>query len=538
MAKKKNDDYRQRRFYEGRVDPKKSGFTKFEDNDLDYFTYNANGEILLISQGYSSAAGRDNGIESVKKNRKIKGRVTVKNRATGRYIFCIIAGNGQEVARSVDFMSEAEASAAASKYSGFGKKTSTPKKAVKAKNPRAKSPAKTAAATAAPQPKKRAPNDEDNYHRLAFYTDRITGVSEGFDRFTAEDGHYFTYNRDGRPVLISEGYPTVAARETGLASVRKNMKLEERYDYRKLKNGKYDYRLKAGNHKEIARSVWYGSAAAATAGAAWLMGKRGSKPVAAAPIAAATVAAATIPAAAAAREPEADVPAVAAAATGGGFPRWLLWLLPLLLLLAALFFGLRSCKSAPAPIAAAPVKVAEPVAEPEPIPEPAPIPEPEPIPEPAPVPEPVPAEPVRVASNFSTCSSNAAIFRIPNSKPRSVTRLGTNPEFGNSHGLTPSGFYDKLRNRAASNRYDRAYLNYVYRSMGYSGFGEANASQISEVTLSRGTEGLLGYSARHKYLHARLDTSDQDLEAFRIEAANGCVVYYMKTCGNYFFPAK
>jgi len=74
--------------------------------------------------------------------------------------------------------------------------------------------------------------------------------------------------------LISEGYPTATIRDKGVASVEKNIKLEKRYVQGTGADGKPGFILRAGNHKEIARSVGYGSAAAAVAGAAYLMGTR------------------------------------------------------------------------------------------------------------------------------------------------------------------------------------------------------------------------------------------------------------------------
>jgi len=85
--------------------------------------------------------------------------------------------------------------------------------------------------------------------------------NQGIESFKGDDGeHYFAYFENGKIALISEGYPTAAARDNGAASVEKNISLEDRYQYRgPLRNGKYDFKLKAGNNKEIARSVWYSS---------------------------------------------------------------------------------------------------------------------------------------------------------------------------------------------------------------------------------------------------------------------------------------
>jgi len=254
--------------------------------------------------------------------------------------------------------------------------------------------------------KKRAVNNEDNYRRLAFYKKHTKGRNNGIESFKGDDGnYYFAHFENGKIRLISEGYPTTTARDTGVASVRKNIKLEKRYDYRgPFKNGKYDYRLKAGNGKEIARSVWYASAASAATGAAYLIGTRKRvkpkaraqvkprvakaapiaaaaavtpkprpkpkavvppKPVAptpppvakpAAPIIAAAAApvvaakaAAPVVAAKAVAAPVAAAPVAAVAASGGGFG-FLRWLIPLLLALLAAFFLFKFCKPTPTPV--------------------------------------------------------------------------------------------------------------------------------------------------------------------------------------------
>jgi len=89
------------------------------------------------------------------------------------------------------------------------------------------------------------------------------------------------------------------------------------------------------------------------------------------------------------------------------------------------------------------------------------------------------------------------------------------------------------------NRYDkgqdRAYLDAVFRGMGYSGFAEANEFMFAETTLVPGITGNMGFSTKHKIKHVTLNTRGADLEAFRIKAANGCDVHFMKTCGNFFF---
>lgn len=142
------------------------------------------------------------------------------------------------------------------------------------------------------------------------------------------------------------------------------------------------------------------------------------------------------------------------------------------------------------------------------------------------------------ASGDCSCNgTNHLIFNLPISKKaKPLTKLGTNPEFGNSHSLDATGFYNKLKNAHRNNATDRQFLDDVFIAMGYTGFDDASANMFSEVVIPNGTTGNLGYSANHKTLYATLNAKlDRDLKAFRIRAANGCDLHFMKTCGNHFY---
>ena len=143
---------------------------------------------------------------------------------------------------------------------------------------------------------------------------------------------------------------------------------------------------------------------------------------------------------------------------------------------------------------------------------------------------------------LNTCGpSNIAIFNVTLSDtPKQMSRLGSMPEFGDSHGLTPSQFFDKLSAKYAANENgDRPYLNYLFKSMGYAGgFKDASASLFSEEVLPVGTTGLLGLGVVHHYAYSVLPTNDRDRQAFRIQSANGQVVHFMKTCGNYMYACQ
>ncbi len=295
--------------------------------------------------------------------------------------------------------------------------------------------------------------------------------------------------------------------------------------------------------------------------------ERVGKPVAAKPVAPAPVATpVTQPVAMAAAKPAAAAPVAAAvggtgvAATtagtvGGGLPKWLWWLLPLLLLLL-LLLGLRQCQpalTAPAPVVVAPTPapvepapVIEPVipAEPEVIVEPEPIIEPEPIVEPEPIPvEPTPIEPETVLATPTTAicgPSDNPLFNAPSYvTPVNVIRLGTYPQFGNQHGNTTQSFYSNLNARYETREYDRQYLDFVARSIGYQSFKDVNASAVSDVRLTKGSKGVLGFGEFHGHTFSQLNVrDDRDLEAFAIQGANGQTIHFMKTCGNFMYVCQ
>lgn len=152
-----------------------------------------------------------------------------------------------------------------------------------------------------------------------------------------------------------------------------------------------------------------------------------------------------------------------------------------------------------------------------------------------------PAPLVVQQANLNLCgTSPVAIFNVDvNSTPKQMSRLGTMPEFGDSHGLTPTQFYEKLDARYNATANDKAYLNYLFKSMGYSnGWADAQPYMFSETVLPVGTRGILGLGEQHHYSYAILPTNDHDRQAFRIQSANGVVIHFMKTCGNYMYACE
>ena len=610
---KRAADYQPLEFYKKHAAKKDNGASTFDIDGKYYFAVFKDGKVVLISQTYVSEAGRNNGIKSVAKNQKLPTRYQFHKHASGKYYYYLLAGNGQDVASSLWYTSEARARESVGFVSGTQR--------APASAPAVKKPVVKTAAV------KKSTRHEDDYKPLAFFKKHVTSTVNGLHKFKGDDGeYYFAYNDNGKIALISEGYPTQAARDTGAVSVLKNVKIQSRYKYAKMKNGKHEARLLAGNGKEIARSPWFTSAAAAATGVAYLVGTRlqaTPKPVAAvkpkavakakvapkvkpkakapsvkraAPVVAAAAISAAIPAAIPASaaptvkkaRPPASATVVETGATppaGGAGLGWVKWLLLALVLLAVLF-GLTKCLgagkniaaetaaassqmasdakaaakgSADAAAKAAATAAAKLQAEAEAAAqtvakgveavqfeslnsEPDVAPALEDLPSLEKLDTPKPSEITALPSGaLNACGpSDIAIFNVPTyGDPVNVTRLGTYPEFGNSHDLTPVQFYEKLRQRWSNNSMDRKYLNYLFRSMGYArGFRDADASLFSNAVMPAGITGLLGLGEQHHFEFVQLNTNDYDRQAFRIESRNGQAIHFMKTCGNYMYGCK
>ncbi len=73
---------------------------------------NADGKTLLRSEGYTAKASAKNGVESVRKNAGVAGKLEVKEAKDGRPYLNLRAANGQVVATSPMFADQAACEAA------------------------------------------------------------------------------------------------------------------------------------------------------------------------------------------------------------------------------------------------------------------------------------------------------------------------------------------------------------------------------------------------------------------------------------------
>ncbi len=262
-----------------------------------------NGNVAFKSEGYPQEKSRDNGIESVLKNKDTRDRYAVKSE-NSEFFVSLRAGNRQEIARSCGFATES----AANDFIGqmFGEVASKVETKVAAKPAAAKvetivatKPAvekietkiaakvETKVATAKPtvgkvetkivvEPalkvveKTTAPavKGEKIYLAPELYLGYPTLMDEygptGYALFTGPDAkHYFTvYNPDGSIYLRSEGFPTTKQCEEVLDVVKTNIVNPEKYLVKEATTG-FEVVLVDEKETEIARSTEFDSFTAA-----------------------------------------------------------------------------------------------------------------------------------------------------------------------------------------------------------------------------------------------------------------------------------
>ncbi len=81
--------------------------TKRKNDEFQFALKAGNHETILVSEGYTTQAACDNGIESVKKNGPDDGRYERKESSNGKFMFNLKAGNGQVIGTSEMYESTA-----------------------------------------------------------------------------------------------------------------------------------------------------------------------------------------------------------------------------------------------------------------------------------------------------------------------------------------------------------------------------------------------------------------------------------------------
>lgn len=527
----KEDDYLVTSKYAGRERSEQyADFCAFEHESSYYFAWiDDDGAVAMRSEAYSTAKARDNGIQSVIKNRSINERWAI-NEFSSKYFLSLKAGNHQEIAKSPALNSKEEAESyllklmassggSISKQSiGIagaavtGKIISETRKLVREdrkvlnetrKDLGEKSRKEIGETRNQISETRNAIGENrrelrvtqmaakaDDYLPCSQYKGhKVSDKKNNVALFKHKDGQlYFAiYNDDGSVRLRSEGFQSAEARKKELSEALKYIDDTKRYE--SIDKGEYHIKvLKNEAGQEVGRTCLQSGAGGLLAGgmlAVAAMSKSEFVP------------------------PKKKEKVAYLAGNGGCLKFW-----PLLLLLPLLWFCWKGCGVVPPP--AAPVVV-------------------EKVVPPPPVEKVVPPP---VVPKTCDCSKlTHPIFVIPDGPPpKETTILGRAPEYGNSHALDAPGFYNKLKRKYNSSAFEKDFLNGIFKQMGYeNGFSDATADLFSEVTVPRGVDGNLGTKVTHKTVYRKLNTNGKDLLAFRIKAKNACDLHFMKTCGNHFF---
>lgn len=81
--------------------------SKRKNDEFQFVLKAGNGQVILASEGYTTKAGCDNGIESVRKNSQLDERYGKLESKNGKFYFNLKASNGQIIANSEMYESAA-----------------------------------------------------------------------------------------------------------------------------------------------------------------------------------------------------------------------------------------------------------------------------------------------------------------------------------------------------------------------------------------------------------------------------------------------
>ncbi len=263
------DDYRPLGYYEENLNNPQDGFNRFSADGEHYFTYNLGNQIYLISEGYASENGRDNGINSVQNNMNNADRYVYDVDGDGNHYFSLRAGNNQEIATSRWFNSaEGAQDGAARVRGGIGGDTVAFEGDMIAAGGAASINIAAPVPAGPPKEKKKRkkrktpkkPKKEKVYLQDGSYP--INNVSYKIFR-SGNDKHYFTFHReDGKTLFLNadvRGFNTEAEAKAMVDEVFKYGPVESNYEGKQTRNGKYYFYLKGAEGKNIAKSFFYGS---------------------------------------------------------------------------------------------------------------------------------------------------------------------------------------------------------------------------------------------------------------------------------------
>lgn len=187
-----------------------------EDDQTYFHLLAANGELILRSEGYTSAAGAKGGIASVKKNGTSDARYELLQADNGEYYFNLTATNGQVIGTSETYAAKASAQKG---IAAVKRALATPTSA-------------------------EAPRGEVKFETLK-----------------GADGKTYFHLRagNGEIVIQSQGYSSKSAADKGIAAVKKAAVHADSFPVFEGANDQHTFHLVASNGEIIGRGEMYSS---------------------------------------------------------------------------------------------------------------------------------------------------------------------------------------------------------------------------------------------------------------------------------------
>lgn len=251
----KEDDYLTTSSYQFK--PRSNEYPEFsifsQDGQSFFALIDNEGNVILRSEGYSSQAARNKGIESVSKNRIDETKWSIIERM-GYYFLILKAVNHQEIARSGAYKTELEAESILNSFltNGIARQATFTETTTES--------ATSIQITNSPERVQpdilKSEEKEDDYLPCKEYEGHAVNDKEnGVALFRHENGQFYfvLYNADGDVKIRSEGFETAKNRDQELSGVLKYHNDDSKYT--KLQKGKYYIMiLRDKNGTEVGRS--------------------------------------------------------------------------------------------------------------------------------------------------------------------------------------------------------------------------------------------------------------------------------------------
>jgi len=141
-------------------------------------------------------------------------------------------------------------------------------------------------------------------------------------------------------------------------------------------------------------------------------------------------------------------------------------------------------------------------------------------------------------ASFGSFAQRHAIYNVPGGEPKTVTVLGTDPEFKPlQHVKDKHEAYVRLKQMGRNPHYKK-HINSLFEAMGYNGVNDPAFTEddISRAQIPYGSIGMMG-DGKHHYEYCKLNINGDDyIQGWHVTAHGGEDLYFFSKCGNAFYP--